>query len=85
MKHAMRVGMVSVGLCAAVAAGVWLLAPAAAIADDDAPDEGGIVISLGEAASLPDGGTEYEVVRWVEDGVEVAPVPDVRVIAAAAE
>lgn len=43
------------------------------------------MIGLGEATPRSDGGMEFDVVRWVEDGTEVAPVPDVRVFADVAE
>lgn len=68
--------------------GVWalgMLLPASAVADEEAPGTRGIVIGLGEATPRSDGGMEFDVVRWVEDGTEVAPVPDVRVFADVAE
>lgn len=77
--------LASAGLIVAAVAALGLFAPTFATADDGAPGEEGIVIGLGEATPLPDGGTEFEVVRWVEDGVEVAPVPDVKVLTDAEE
>lgn len=86
MKDMGKLALASVGLAVGTFAVLGHIAPAFAVADEAAPDDAGeIVISLGEAVPQADGGTECEVVRWVEGGTEVTPVPDVRVFTGAAE
>lgn len=86
MKDMGKLALTSVGLVVGAFAVLGYIAPAFAVADEAAPDDAGeIVISLGEAVPQPDGGAECEVVRWVEGGTEVTPVPDVRVCTGAEE
>ncbi|WP_195419893.1 hypothetical protein [Collinsella sp. D33t1_170424_A12] len=85
MKSMGKLALAAAGLAVAVFAALGMLSPAFAVADEEAPGARGIVIGLGEAAPRSDGGTEFDVVRWVEDGIEVTPVPDVRVFADVAE
>ena len=80
MKSMGKLALVAAGLAVVVFAALGMLSPVSAVADEEAPGARGIVIGLGEATPRSDGGTEFEVVRWVEDGVEVTPVPDVRVL-----
>lgn len=85
MRNIGKLALASAGLIVAATVALGLFTPAFAVADEGAPVEGGIVIGVGEATPRSDGSVEYEVTRWVEDGVEVTPVPDVRVFAGAAE
>lgn len=85
MKNMGKLALAAAGLAVAVFAALGMLSPASAVADEEAPGARGIVIGLGEAAPRSDGGTEFDVIRWVEDGAEVAPVPDVRVFTDVAE
>lgn len=85
MKDMGKLTLAVAGLAVAVSAVLGMFSPASAVAEEGAPDARGIVIGLGEATPRSDGGTEFEVVRWVEDGTEVTPVPDVRVFADVAE
>lgn len=85
MKNMGKLALAAAGLAVAVFAALGMLSPASAVADEEEPGTCGIVIGLGEAAPRSDGGMEFDVVRWVEDGVEVTPVPDVRVFADVAE
>ena len=85
MKNMDKLALAAAGLVVAVFAAHGMLSPASAVADEEAPGTDGIMIGLGEAAPCSDGGMEFDVVRWVEDGTEVAPVPDVRVFANVAE
>lgn len=85
MKNMGKLALAATGLAVAVFAALEMLLPASAVADEEAPGTRGIVIGLGEATPRSDGGMEFDVVRWVEDGTEVAPVPDVRVFADVAE
>ncbi len=85
MKIIGKLALAAAGLAAAVFAALGMLSPASAVADEETPGARGIVIGLGEATPRSDGGMEFDVVRWVEDGTEVAPVPDVRVFTDVAE
>ncbi len=85
MKNMGKLALAAAGLAVAVFAALGMFSPACAVADEEAPGARGIVIGLGEAAPRSDGGTEFDVVRWVEDGTEVTPVPDVRVFTDVAE
>lgn len=85
MRNIGKLALASAGLIVAATVALGLFTPAFAVADEGAPVEGGIVIGVGEATPRSDGSVEYEVARWVEDGVEVTPVPDVRVFAGTAE
>lgn len=85
MKNMGKLALAAAGLAVAVFAALGMFSPASAVADEEAPGARGIVIGLGEAAPRSDGGAEFDVVRWVEDGTEVKPVPDVRVITDVAE
>lgn len=85
MKSMGKLALAAAGLAVAVFAALGMFSPVSAVADEEAPGTDGLMISLGEAAPRSDGGTEFEVVRWVEEGVEVTPVPDVRVFADVAE
>ena len=73
MRNIGKLALASAGLIVAATVAFGLFAPAFAVAD------------VGEATPQSDGSVEYEVTRWIEDGVEVTPVPDVRVFAGAAE
>ena len=77
MRNIGKLALASAGLIVAATVAFGLFAPAFAVADEGAP--------VGEATPQSDGSVEYEVTRWIEDGVEVTPVPDVRVFAGAAE
>lgn len=85
MRNIGKLALASAGLIVAATVAFGLFAPAFAVADEGTPVEGGIVIGVGEETPQSDGSVEYEVTRWIEDGVEVTPVPDVRVFAGAAE
>lgn len=86
MKDMGKLALASVGLAVGTFVVLGHIAPAFAVADEAVPDDAAeIVISLGEAVPQPDGGAECEVVRWVEGGTEVTPVPDVRVCTGAVE
>lgn len=85
MKTIDKLALAAAGLAVAVFAALGMLSPASAVADEEAPGADGIMIGLGEAAPRSDGGMEFDVIRWVEDGTEVTPVPDVRVFADVAE
>lgn len=85
MRNIGKLALASACLIVAATVALGLFAPVFAVADEGASVEGGIVIGVGEAAPRSDGSVEYEVTRWVEDGVEVTPVPDVRVFAGATE
>lgn len=85
MRNIGKLALASAGLIVAATVALGLFTPAFAVVDEGAPVEGGIVIGVGEATPRSDGSVEYEVARWVEGGVEVTPVPDVRVFAGAAE
>ena len=85
MKNMGKLVLAAAGLAVAVFAALRMLSPASAVADEETPGALGIVIGLGEATPRFDGGVEFDVVRWVEDGTEVVPVPDVRVFTDVAE
>lgn len=85
MKNMGKLVLAAAGLAVAVFAALGMLSPASAFADEETPGALGIVIGLGEATPRSDGGVEFDVVRWVEDGTEVVPVPDVRVFTDVAE
>lgn len=85
MKNMGKLVLAAAGLAVAVFAALGMLSPASAVADEEAPEARGIVIGLGGATPRSDGGVEFDVVRWVEDGTEVVPVPDVRVFTDVAE
>ena len=80
MKSMGKLALAAAGLAVAVFAALGMFSPVSAVADEEATGTDGIMIGLGEATLLPDGGMEYEVARWVEGGVEVTPVPNVRVL-----
>lgn len=50
-----------------------------------APSAQKLLTKHSEATPRSDGGVEFDVVRWVEDGTDVVPVPDVRVFVDVAE
>ncbi len=85
MKNMGKLVLAAAGLAVAVFAALGMLSPASAVADEETSGAPGIVTSLGEATPRSDGGVEFDVVRWVEDGTEVVPVPDVRVFTDVAE
>lgn len=85
MKNMGKLALAAAGLAVAVFAAIGMFSPASAVADEETPGAHGIVIGLGESAPRSDGSTEFDVVRWIEDGAEVTPVPDVRVFADVAE
>lgn len=85
MKNMGKLVLAAAGLAVAVFAALGMLLPASAVADEETPGALGIVIGLGEATPRSDGGVEFDVVRWVEGGTEVVPVPDVRVFTDVAE
>lgn len=85
MKNMGQLALAAAGLAVAVFAALGMLSPSFAVADEEAPGTRGIVIGLGEATPRSDGGVEFDVVRWVEDGTDVVPVPDVRVFVDVAE
>lgn len=85
MKNMGKLVLAAAGLAVAVFAALGMLSPASAVVDEETPGALGIVIGLGEATPRSDGGVEFDVVRWVEDGTEVVPVPDVRVFTDVAE
>lgn len=85
MRNVAKFGLLSVGVAVGAAAAMWLSAPAFAVADEGLLETDGIVIGLGGATRLPNGGVEFEVARWVQDGAEVRPVPNVRVVAETVE